>query len=146
MPRRDIQLTVALGDGPGTSPAGSWDKGIAVAADGNDLNGMIKGKVAVQGDDIIGWTIRPQVSGDIATLRTMFDGTIEAKIGPLGATAFEMSQPLLLCNDDSGRVTPDFDSSVKSRHFLGYSLESGKVENELCEVYVFIQKNIINNK
>jgi len=147
MPRRDVQLTVALGAGPNTTPiSGSWNQGIAVAADGHDDWGMLKGKVASTGDDIIGWTIKPQLEGDIATLRTMFDGTIDVELGPGYPAELTtwVGDPLWLMNDESGRLTKNGDLVPAAQQYCALALEAGKVEGNRCEVYVFTQKNILN--
>lgn len=145
MPRRNVNLTVVLGDGPSSTPfAGSWKKGIAVAADGNDDRGMLKGRAASQGDDIIGWTIRPQKSGDIATLRTLLEGTIEVELGTMrGTPALTIGDALWLMLDDSGRLTDD-SSLVEDARYCALALEHNKVEGELCEVYVMSQKYVID--
>jgi len=143
MPRRDVKLTVVLGDGPNLD--NSWDQGIAVAADGHDTWGMINCKVAGAGDDIIGWTIRPQSSGDITTLRTMLDGTIEVKLGPgpVGEPQTIVGDALWLMNDESGRLTKDSSHAPESQRFMAFALEAGKLEDGYCEVYVFTQKFVI---
>jgi len=132
-------LTVVLGDGPNTD--GSWDQGIAVSPDGNDAWGMIKGRPAGNDDNIIGWTIRPQASGDITTLRTMMDGTIEVKIGAVAdaGTEFHIGDELWVQDDDSGRMTND-DGAHGTYRSIGIALEANKEENSFCEVYIFSQK------
>lgn len=141
MPRRDVNLTVVLGAGPNTTPvSGSWDQGIAVAADGHDDWGMLVGRPATVGDDIIGWTIRPQKEGDIATLRTMFDGTIEVKLGESDGT--ECGQPLWLSNDESGTLTTVL--GEEAQRYMAQALEDGKGTGEYCEVYVFSQKHTLD--
>lgn len=144
MPRRDIKLTIILGPGPNADD--SWDQGIAVAADTQDEWGMMVGKVAGSGDDIIGWTIRPQASGDIVTLRTMLDGTINVKLGPgfIAAPATVTGDAMWLMADETGRLTIDGDRAIVGANYIALALESGKVENDYCEVYVFTQKEIIN--
>jgi len=139
MPRRDTHLTVVLGDGPNTD--NTWDQGIAVSPDGNDEFGMIKGRPAGHDDSIIGWTIRSQKSGDITTLRTMLDGTIEAKIGTVADSGneFHIGDTLWVQDDDSGRMTND-NAAHGTYRYIGLALEADKEENSLCEVYIFSQK------
>lgn len=143
MPRRNIGLTVVLGDGPETSPSGAWDSGIAVAADGNTADGMMLCRPATEEDDIIGWTIRPQLSGDVAPLRTMLDGTIEIKLGTMRiAEDLEIGDPLWLMVDGSGRLT-DNEAIVSGARPCALALERNKDDNTFCEVFVKSQKYII---
>jgi len=143
MPRRNVNITVVLGDGPSSTPvAGSWDMGIAVASDGtNDEWGMLIGRAASEDDDIIGWTIRPQKSGDIATLRTMLDGTIMAKLGPMLGSDLTIGNALWLMIDGSGRLTDDSDL-ISNARYCALALEHNKVEGDYCEVYVMSQKYV----
>lgn len=140
MPRRDVHLTVVLGDGP--NPDNSWDAGIAVSADGHDEWGMVIGKVASNGDDILGWTIRNQESGDVTTLRTMFDGTLDVKLGPGVPTELltYVGDDLWLMDDESGRMTKYGLSVAHAETPIALALEAGKGENEFCEIFVYSQK------
>lgn len=142
MPRRDFNLTVALGDGPNTDY--SCDQGIAIAANGHDDRGMLIGKAASTGDDIIGWTVKPQKQGEIICLRTMFDGTIEVQLGPVAA-ATQMGDTLWLLDDETGRLTNDGSIIPAAQHYCGLALESGKVEGDYCEVYIFSQKYTLDD-
>jgi hypothetical protein len=142
MPRRDFNLTVALGDGPNSD--NTWDSGIAVAANGSDDYGMLKGKPASTGDDIIGWTIKQQTSGDIVCLRTMMDGTIYAKLGDFGTYGTTtMGDPLWLTNDDTGTLTADFNLVETGQSPIAMALELDKGDGDYCEVYVYSQKDTV---
>ena len=136
MPRRDVHITVVLGDGPNVD--NTWDAGIAVAADGNDTFGMLKGKVASDGDNIVGWTIRSQESGDVVTLRTMVDGTMYVKVVIIDPNQF-VGDELYLTDDGSGRLT---DVTPGVAREIGIALEENKVTGDFMEALIITQKYI----
>lgn len=141
MPRRDVRLTVVLAD----TPYEYYPPGAAISADGNDEWGMIKGRLANSGDDIIGWTIRKQDQGDVATLRTSLDGTILAQVYNNSSLDWYTGVELYLMNDASGRLTQVQPGTPAGIRPVAQALEADNTQNESswCEVYVLTQKAVV---